>query len=321
MRMPDIDSTVFTAQAGPPTSYAELNIVLVRRGDLLAGRVAGAGGAVDEGVARDARRRWRRCGPCRRARPSRCRSARSPRRCRTSPLAPERESEPSTRMSCEPLSTSSGRSRAEGGVDVDALDVAVELEVRVSRARNPRRRPGRRRSTGRPASPAAPCDGFLRRLPVPRIRPALLLCSLMRLPLRRCSLVPPARRFSVATGAVPGECNARSRQRPGSDAQEPGGYAQSTQPTAPVVRRGPRAVSGVNGPRYGPGAHPGSFSRSTVCTLRCEPVAERPRRCWPKTRTRADLTGARAVTARACPRCPGTRRSAWPSPLTSPTVA
>lgn len=26
MRMPDIDSTVLTAQAGPPTSYAVLNI-------------------------------------------------------------------------------------------------------------------------------------------------------------------------------------------------------------------------------------------------------------------------------------------------------
>ena len=73
-------------------------------------------------------------------------------------LPPERVSEPRTRMSCEPLSTSRGRSRAEDLVDVDALDVAVELEA-VAGARAP--------STGAPA--AAETTTSAARLPPPRV--------------------------------------------------------------------------------------------------------------------------------------------------------
>ena len=123
-------STVFTAQAGPRRVRRSQHL-LVRRGDLLTGRVAGAGGTVDEGVARDQTTlaavwpssTWTIIAVSARAEPSSAPYF---------PLAPERESEPSTRMSCDPLSTSSGRSVPQGGVDVDALQVPVEGDVRVS---------------------------------------------------------------------------------------------------------------------------------------------------------------------------------------------
>ncbi len=109
MRMPDIDSTVFTAQAGPPTSYAVLNIAF-RSAPTCSPVVslvqAGRSTRVSRGTETTSAEvcplsTWTTIAVSERAAPSSAPYAE---------LAPERESEPSTRMSSAPSSASSGRS-------------------------------------------------------------------------------------------------------------------------------------------------------------------------------------------------------------------
>ncbi|CAM5608425.1 hypothetical protein SCYAM73S_05989 [Streptomyces cyaneofuscatus] len=109
MRIPDIDSTVFTAQAGPPTSYAVLNMARCSAGtvsSVVSLAQEGRSMRVSRGIETTLADLW----PL-----STCRTIAVSERAAPSsapylPLSPERESEPSTRMSCEPSSTSSGRS-------------------------------------------------------------------------------------------------------------------------------------------------------------------------------------------------------------------
>lgn len=106
--MPDICSTVLTAQAGPPTSYAVLNIWRLPPGSALPsvvvqdGRVTRVSRGMETTLALLwPSYTWMIIAVSERAPPSSL---------PYSLLAPARESEPRTRMSMDPLSTSCGRS-------------------------------------------------------------------------------------------------------------------------------------------------------------------------------------------------------------------
>ncbi|CAM5729480.1 hypothetical protein SMICM304S_01011 [Streptomyces microflavus] len=97
------------------------------------------------------------------------------------PLSPERESEPSTRMSCEPSSTSSGRSVPS----LASMSMLERLPSSVTYAYpSPAPPTTTTPATVQAVTTLARCrrEGFLRRVPVPRIRPGVFFCSLTRLP-------------------------------------------------------------------------------------------------------------------------------------------
>ncbi len=169
-----------------------------------------------------------------------------------SPLSPERESEPSTRMSCEPSSTSSGRSVPS----LASMSTLERLPSSVTYAYPSPAPP----TTTTPATVQAATTlarwrpvGFFRRVPVPRIRPGVFLCSLTRLP-RPASTAPrPRPRRFDGSGRV---CHLLIRRRSSKKGCTAfcgipvGAEGRTSGGTRPAIRRSP-AVSRAGGRRAG----------------------------------------------------------------------